>query len=127
MYDAGMLRRIEWYGWGMTALLTLGAGVAGRPLVASGFAIGGALSVLHFKWLALFLTYVLAPQKVVYNRIKKIVVAAYLAKYFIICGVVYVLFKYSLVEPLAFLGGLSVVFVAICVTALHYSVQAVER
>ena len=54
--DSQLLRRVEWYGWTMTGLLTVGALIAALPLVASGCALGGALSVLHFKWLAMVLT-----------------------------------------------------------------------
>jgi ATP synthase I chain len=116
-----LLRRIARYGWALTGLLTVGALIARYPLVASGCAIGGALSVLHFKWLAMFLTAVVDPQKRSYSRIKKVALGAYLAKYLIITGAVYLLFRYSVVEPLGFLGGLSVIFVAICVAGLQRS------
>jgi hypothetical protein len=119
--DSGLLRRIERYGWALTGLVTLGALVARSPLVASGCAIGGALSVLHFKWLALFLTAVVDPRKRPNSRIKRVVLGAYLAKYLIITGVVYLLFRYRVVEPLGFLGGLSVIFVAICIAGLQRS------
>jgi hypothetical protein len=116
-----LLRRIERYGWMMTGLLTVGALVARYPLVASGCALGGALSVLHFKWLAMFLTAVVDPHKRPTSRIKKLALGAYLAKYLIITGVVYLLFRYAVVEPLGFLGWLSVIFVAICVAGLQRS------
>jgi hypothetical protein len=119
--DSELLRRVEWYGWVLTGLLTVGALVARYPLVASGCAIGGALSVLHFKWLAMFLTAIVDPQRRPYSRIKKVALGAYLAKYLIISGVVYLLFRYGVVEPLGFLGGLSVIFVAICVAGLRRS------
>jgi hypothetical protein len=119
--DSELLRRVEWYGWVLTGLLTVGALVARYPLVASGCAIGGALSVLHFKWLAMFLTAVVDPQKRPHSRIKKVALGAYLAKYLIITGVVYLLFRYGVVEPLGFLGGLSVIFVAICCAGLQRS------
>lgn len=125
--ESGILRHIEWYGWALTGLLTLGALVARYPLVASGFAIGGALSVLHFKWLVLFLTAMVTPEKRQYSRIRKVVLAAYLAKYLIICGAVYLLFRYRVVDPLAFLGGLSVIFVGICIAGIQHSMQALER
>ena len=124
--DAGLLRRIERYGWALTGLLAVGALVARYPLVASGCAIGGALSVLHFKWLAMFLTAVVDPQRRPSSRIKKLALGAYLAKYLIIIGVVYLLFRYGVVEPLGFLGGLSVIFVAICVGGLQRSKQLGE-
>src|SRR5262245_65374158 len=98
----------------LTGLLTLGTLVAGYPLVASGCALGGALSVLHFKWLVVFLTAAVDPHKRPSSRITRLVFGAYLAKYLIITGVVYLLFRYRVVEPLGFLGGLSVIFVAIC-------------
>ena len=110
-----LLRRIEWYGWGLTGLLTMVALVMRAPLVASGLAIGGVLSVLHFKWLAFFLTAVVTPQPHPYSRTKKVVLGTYLAKYLVIGGVVYGLFRYRLVDPLAFLGGLSVIFLGICI------------
>ena len=113
-----LLRRVERYGWGLTALLTIGALIARYPLVASGCAIGGALSVLHFKWLAMFLSAIVNPQRRPDSRLKKVALGAYLAKYLIITGVVYLLFRYGVVEPLGFLGGLSVIFVAICVAGL---------
>ncbi len=121
--EPDILRRIEWYGWGMTGLLTLGALVIGYPLVASGFALGGALSVLHFKWLAFFLTAVVTPEKRPFSRIKKVVFAAYLTKYLIIGGMVYFLFRYGMVDPLAFLGGLSVIFWGICIAGIRHSGQ----
>jgi hypothetical protein len=121
--DSELLRRIEWYGWALTGLLTVGALVARYPLVASGCAIGGALSVLHFKWLAMFLTAVVDPQRRPYSQIKKVALGAYLAKYLIITGVVYLLFRYGVVDPLGFLGGLSVIFVAICCAGLQRSKQ----
>jgi hypothetical protein len=124
--DSELLKRVEWYGWVFTGLLTIGALVARYPLVASGCAIGGALSVLHFKWLAMFLTAIVDPQRRPYSRIKKVALGAYLAKYLIITGVVYLLFRYGVVEPLGFLGGLSVVFVAICVAGLVRSSQLRE-
>jgi hypothetical protein len=117
--DSELLRRIEWYGWTMTGLLTVGALVAGYPLVASGCAFGGALSVLHFKWLAMFLSAVVDPHKRPNSRIKRLTVGAYLAKYLIITGVVYLLFRYHIVEPLGLLCGLSVIFVAICMAGLQ--------
>jgi ATP synthase I chain len=117
--DSELLRRVERYGWVLTGLLTVGALVARHPLVASGCALGGALSVLHFKWLAMFLTAVVDPQKRPYGRIKKIALGAYLAKYLIITGVVYLLFRYHIVEPLGLLCGLSVIFVAICMAGLQ--------
>jgi hypothetical protein len=118
--DSDLLRRIERYGWALTGLLTVGALIARAPLVASGCAIGGALSVLHFKWLALFLTAVVDPQRRQrYSRLKKIALAAYLAKYLVIAGVVYVLFRYGVVDPVGFLGGLSVIFVGICLAGFH--------
>ena len=124
--DSELLKRVECYGWVLTGLLTIGALVARYPLVASGCAIGGALSVLHFKWLAMFLTAIVDPQRRPYSRIKKVALGAYLAKYLIITGVVYLLFRYGVVEPLGFLGGLSVVFVAICVAGLVRSSQLRE-
>ncbi|HSF30175.1 MAG TPA: ATP synthase subunit I [Candidatus Tectomicrobia bacterium] len=119
--NADLLRRVEWYGWALTSLLTAGALVARYPLVASGCAIGGALSVLHFKWLAMFLTAVVDPQRRPTSRIKRLVLGAYFAKYLIIVGVVYLLFRYGVVEPLGFLGGLSVIFVAICCAGVRRS------
>ncbi len=124
--DADLLRRIERYGWVLTGVLTVGALIARSPVVASGCAIGGALSVLHFKWLALFLTAIVDRQKRPYGRIKKVVLGAYLAKYLIITGVVYLLFRYDVVEPLGFLGGLSVTFVAICCAGLQRAKQPGE-
>ena len=124
--DAALLRRIERYGWVLTGLLSVGALIARYPLVASGCAIGGALSVLHFKWLAMFLTAVVDPQRRPSSRIKKVALGAYLAKYLIITGVVYLLFRYGVVEPLGFLGGLSVIFVAICAAGLQRSKQLGE-
>jgi hypothetical protein len=103
----------------MTVLLTVGALIARYPLVASGCAVGGTLSVLHFKWLAMFLTAVVDPHKRPSGRIKKLALGAYLMKYLIITGVVYLLFRYAVVEPFGFLGGLSVIFVAICVAGLQ--------
>jgi hypothetical protein len=126
MRDTDLLRRIEWYGWFLTGTVTLAALVAGHPLVASGCAIGGVLSVLHFKWLALFLTAVLDPQRRSYSRIKKLALGAYLAKYFIITGVVYLLFRYGLVEPLGFLSGLSVIFLSICLAGIQRSMHLSE-
>ena len=117
--DIELLRRVEWYGWTMTGLLSVGALIARYPLVASGCALGGALSVLHFKWLVMFLTAVVNPQKRSGSRIKKLAFGAYLAKYLIITGVVYLLFRYGVVEPLGFLGGLSVIFIAICLAGLR--------
>jgi hypothetical protein len=124
--DSELLRRVEWYGWALTGLLTIGALVARYPLVASGCVIGGALSVLHFKWLAMFLTAMVDPQRRPDSRIKKVALGAYLAKYLIISGVVYLLFRYGVVEPLGFLGGLSVIFVAICVAGLVRASQLRE-
>ncbi len=121
--NSDLLRRVERYAWALTGLLTVGALVARYPLVASGCAIGGALSVLHFKWLAMFLTAVVDPQKRPNSRIKQLALGAYLAKYLIITGVVYLLFRYGVVEPLGFLGGLSVIFVAICCAGLQRSKQ----
>jgi len=117
--DLELLRRVEWYGWTVTGLLTVGALIARYPLVASGCALGGTLSVLHFKWLVMFLTAVVDPHKRLGSRIKKLAFGAYLAKYLIITGVVYLLFRYGVVEPLGFLGGLSVIFVAICLAGLQ--------
>jgi hypothetical protein len=119
--DLALLRRIERYGWMITGLLTVGALIARYPLVASGCALGGALSVLHFKWLAMFLAAVVDPHKRPHSRIKKLAFGAYLAKYLIITGVVYLLFRYGIVEPLGFLGGLSVIFVAICLAGLQHA------
>jgi hypothetical protein len=124
--DSDLLRRIERYGWALTGLLTVGALVARYPLVASGCALGGALSVLHFKWLAMFLTAVVDPQKRSHSRIKKVALGAYLGKYLIITGAVYLLFRYRVVEPLGFLSGLSVIFVAICCAGLQRSKQPGE-
>jgi len=124
--DSELLRRIEWYGWALTGLLTVGALVARYPLVAGGCAIGGALSVLHFKWLAMFLTAVVDPHKRPNSRIKRVVLGAYFAKYLIIIGVVYLLFRYGVVEPLGFLGGLSVIVVAICFAGLQRPKQLGE-
>ena len=126
MRDTDLLRRIEWYGWILTGVVTLAVLIARYPLVASGCAIGGALSVLHFKWLALFLTAVVNPQRRRYSRIKKLVLGAYLAKYLIIVGVVYLLFKYGVVEPVGFLAGLSVIFVSICLAGIQDSTQLSE-
>jgi len=127
MRESGILQHIEWYGWALTGLLALAALLARYPLVASGFAIGGALSVLHFKWLALFLKAVVTPGKRQYSRIKKVVLAAYLGKYLIICGAVYLLFRYEVVDPLGFLGGLSVIFLGICIAGIQHSMHADER
>jgi hypothetical protein len=126
--ESALLRRVEWYGWGVTGVLTLGGLVFGYPLVASGCAIGGALSVLHFKWLALFLSAVVDPRKRQrYGRVKKIVFGAYVAKYLIIGGVVYLLLRYRLVDPVGFLGGLSAIFVAICLAGIHPSPSLIDR
>jgi hypothetical protein len=81
--DLELLWRVEWYGWTVTGLLTVGALIARYPLVASGCALGGTLSVLHFKWLVMFLTAVVDPHKRPGSRIKKLVFGAYLAKYLI--------------------------------------------
>jgi hypothetical protein len=105
----------------MTGLLMLGALIARAPLMASSCALGGAISVLHFKCLAMFLRAVVDPQKRPDSRIKKLAFGAYFAKYFIIGGLVYLLFRYDVVEPLGFLGGLSVIFVAICLAGLQRS------
>jgi hypothetical protein len=118
--DAALLRRVEWYGWGLTGVLTAGALLAGLPLVASGCALGGALSLLHFRWLALFLAAVVDPRRLPrYGRVKKLVLGAYAVKYLIIVGVVYVLFRYRVVDPLGFLGGLSVLFIGICLAGIQ--------
>ena len=42
--ESALLRRVEWYGWVFTGLLTIGAMMARYPLVASGCAIGGVLN-----------------------------------------------------------------------------------
>jgi hypothetical protein len=124
--DSGLLKRVEWYGWVLTGMLSLAAFVAGYPLVGRGCAIGGILSVLHFKWLALFLTALVDPQKRRYSGITKVALGAYIAKYLIIAGIVYVLFRYHVVEPLGFLGGLSVLFLAICLAGIRRPRQLSE-
>jgi ATP synthase I subunit len=124
--DSELLKRVEYYGWILTSVLTVVALVARYPLVASGCALGGTLSVLHFKWLAMFLSAILNPQRRPYSRIKTVALGAYLVKYLIITGVVYVLFHYGVVEPWGFLGGLSVIFVAICVAGLVRVTQLKE-
>ena len=124
--NSELLRRIEWYGWVLTALLTLAALMARYPLIASGCALGGALSVLHFKWLALFLTAVVDPHKRPYSRLRKVALGAYLAKYLIIGGVVYLLFRYGVVEPWGFLGGLSVIFLGICLAGIPHGKHIAE-
>jgi hypothetical protein len=124
--DSDLLKRIEWYGWGTTGLLTVAALAAGYPLVARGCAIGGALSVLHFKWLTLFLTALVDPQRRRHSRITKVALGAYIAKYLIIAGIVYALFRYGVVEPLGFLGGLSVIFLAICLAGIRRAGQLRE-
>jgi hypothetical protein len=125
--ESDLLRRIEWYGWALTGLFAGSALLIGSPRMASGCAIGGALSVLHFKWLAIFLTAVVDPQKRQrYSRIKKIAFGAYIGKYLIITGVVYLLFRYGVVEPVGFLAGLSVIFVGICCAGLHRSKRLSE-
>jgi hypothetical protein len=127
MGQADILRRIEWYGWAFTAVPTLVAFVSGYLMVAAGLGVGGSLSVLHFKWLAFFLTAVVMPDKRPYSRMKKIVLGAYAAKYLILGGTVYLLFRYGLVDPVAFLGGLSVIFLAICVGGIRHSMHVLER
>ncbi len=125
--DSDLLRRVERYGWALTGVLTVAALIAQDPLVASGCAIGGVLSVLHFKWLALFLTAVVDPQRRQrYSQLKKIAVGAYIAKYLIIAAVVSLLFRYGVVDPVGFLGGLSVIFLGICLAALHRSKRISE-
>ena len=125
--DSDLLRRVERYGWALTGVLTVAALIARDPLVASGCAIGGALSVLHFKWLALFLTAVVDPQRRQrYSQLKKIAVGAYIAKYLIIAAVVSLLFRYGVVDPVGFLGGLSVIFLGICLAGLHRSKRISE-
>ncbi len=119
--DSQLLRRVAWYGWTMTGLLMLGALIARAPRIASSCALGGAFSMLHFKCLVMFLTAVIDPHKRPDSRIKKLAFGAYFAKYFIITGLVYLLFRYGVVEPLGFLGGLSVIFVAICLAGLQRS------
>jgi ATP synthase I chain len=119
--DSQLLRRVACYGWTMTGVLVLGALIAGVPRIASGCALGGAFSMLHFKCLALVLTAIVDPHKRPASRIKKLAFGAYFAKYFIIGGLVYLLFRYGVVEPLGFLGGLSVIFVAICLAGLQRS------
>jgi hypothetical protein len=86
------------------------------------------LSVLHFKWLALFLTAMVAPHtQQRYRRITKIVLGAYIAKYLIITGVVYLLFRYRVVDPLGLLGGLSVIFIAICAAGIKPPKPRIKR
>jgi hypothetical protein len=125
--DSDLLKRIEWYGWVLAGVLAAAALAAGYPLVASGCAIGGALSVLHFKWLALFLTAVVDPQRRRYSRITKVALGAYLAKYLVIAGLVSLLFRYGVVEPLGFLVGLSVIFLGICLAGIQQSRHISER
>jgi ATP synthase I chain len=127
--DSHLLRRVARYGWTTTGLLVLGALVAGAPRTATSCALGGAFSMLHFKCLAMFLAAVVDPHKRPHSRIKKLAFGAYFAKYFIIVGLVYLLFRYGVVEPLGFLGGLSVIFVAICLAGLQRSkpFQALPR
>jgi hypothetical protein len=127
MGDTAILRRIEWYAWTLTGLLTVGALVVGYPLVAAGLGLGGGLSVLHFKWLAFFLTAVLMPQKRPSSRIHKVVFGAYLLKYLLLGGTVYLLFRFGVVDPLGFLGGLSVIFVGICIVGIQHSMQLLQR
>jgi hypothetical protein len=124
--DSGLLKRVERYGWVLTGVLSAAAFLTGYPLVSRGCAIGGALSVLHFKWLALFLTTLVDPQRRRYSGITKVALGAYVAKYLIIAGVVYVLFRYQVVEPLGFLGGLSVIFLAICLAGIRRPRQLSE-
>jgi hypothetical protein len=119
--DSELLQRVVWYGWTMTGVLVVGTLIAGSAQIASGCALGGAFSMLHFKCLAMFLTAVVNPHKRPESRIKKLAFAAYFAKYFIIGALVYLLFRYGVVEPLGFLGGLSVIFVAICLAGVQRS------
>lgn len=128
VHASELLQRVERYGWGITGVLTLAALVAGYPLVASGCAIGGALSVLHFKWLALFLSAAVdSHTRQRYSRLKKIVTGMYIAKYLIITVAVYLLFRYRVVDPVGFLGGLSVIFIAICLAGIKPPKPLIER
>jgi hypothetical protein len=102
-----------------TGVIVLSVLIASTPRMALSCALGGAFSMLHFKCLALFLTAVVDPHKRPDSRIKKLAFGAYFAKYFIIGGLVYLLLRYGVVEPLGFLGGLAVIFVAICVAGLQ--------
>jgi hypothetical protein len=67
------------------------------------------------------------PQKRPSSRIHKVVFGAYLLKYLLLGGTVYLLFRFGVVDPLGFLGGLSVIFVGICIVGIQHSMQLLQR
>lgn len=85
--------------------------------VSSGLALGGALSLLNFRWLAASLKELFDESEISGLR-ARVRVGAYVWRYFFIAGVVGIAYYFNLVSITATLAGLCSFVVAVFLEAL---------
>ncbi|MBI3092055.1 MAG: ATP synthase subunit I [Candidatus Tectomicrobia bacterium] len=99
-----LLRTLERHGWIWLGVLVGATLLWGHWEAAARLALGGAISVLNFRWLCFFYQHVLPRRS---RRLHLLAGLGYLARYVVIGFLLYLALSKNTVELLALIAGLS--------------------
>ena len=105
------IERIEHAAWAAAALMLLTSILWRSPQITAGVALGSLISILSFRWLRKFVSALLSSGR---SRPPLLLVILNFSKYLIMGVALFFAIKYDLVNAIALLVGVSVIFLAVC-------------
>ena len=101
-------------------LLVLGSLLLQSGPVTLGLILGGAVAVLNFRWLRHIMGRVLLEKKGIHGL-------QALVKFTVLLITFYLIFRFTRVHPIAFIVGISVLFMSILAETLRASLRYARR
>lgn len=109
------VKQVEIIGWTILLLLIMVAFLVASKETVLGFALGGVISLLNFRWLSFLLRRVLSQSE---KKAGRWIKTSYFLRYLSIFFILLMTFKQGLVAPIPLVIGLSIIIGAVTLVAL---------
>lgn len=104
------LRLVEKWALVFLAAVALGSLMLGYRSLAAGFAVGGAISIINFKWLGFFYGRVLPRGS---SRLRFFAILFYIGRYLAIGAALYLVISRGIASGISLLIGLSMIYLVV--------------
>lgn len=108
--DGPELKRVEKWAWISLALASAASLALGHLALAAGFAIGGAISIMNYKWLGFFYGRVLLRGS---RCLRFFAILSYIGRYLVVGAALYLVISRGLANMVSLLVGISAIYLVV--------------